>query len=458
MLKARNAVFRIFPKFQPSTRYQSDGSLKSILAEVIQKHRKRIVDFKRDHGQDKVGEVTVESLYGGLRNVTAYVYETSYLDENEGLMVRGLSIADIQKKLPKAPDSDQPLPEGIFWLLLTGFIPTPAQVKLISKEWAERAELPGHTVTLLQNLPITVHPAAQMAAAIAVLNRDSKFVQAYIKGVRKIDYWEYVFEDSMDLIARMPTLAATIYNNMYKDGSPIGSIDFNKDWSYNYAEMLGMDKKDLVEFFRLYFTIMSDHDGGGVIPHTANVVASGLADPYLSYSAAVCGAAGPLVGLAVEQSLKWQVKIRKKLGDTYTKEKLSEVIWATVKSGKVLPGFGHAILRKTDPRYMCIREFCLKHLPNDPYFKLVSMMYSVVPPILESLGKVRNPHPNVDGHAGLVFRHYGLTDPNYYSVLISIARSIGVMTSLIWARALGMPIERSKTTTSELLMKKIYGK
>ena len=71
---------------------------------------------------------------------------------------------------------------------------------------------------------------------------------------------------------------------------------------------------------------------------------------------------------------------------------------------QVVPGYGHAVLRKTDPRYTCQREFALKHLPDDPLFKLVGQLYEVVPPILMDTGKVKNPWPNVDAHSGVLLQ------------------------------------------------------
>ena len=71
---------------------------------------------------------------------------------------------------------------------------------------------------------------------------------------------------------------------------------------------------------------------------------------------------------------------------------------------QVVPGYGHAVLRKTDPRYMCQREFALKHLPNDPLFKLVAQLYDVVPDVLLEHGKAKNPWPNVDAHSGVLLQ------------------------------------------------------
>lgn len=429
--------------------------LKAVLAAKIPKEQERVKTFRKAHGNTKVGEITVDMMYGGMRGIKGLVCETSVLDPEEGIRFRGLSIPECQKVLPKAKGGSEPLPEGLFWLLITGEVPTEEQVKAISKEWAARAELPQHVVSLLNNLPTKVHPMSQFAAAVTVLNSESKFVKAYTSGVHKSKYWEYTYEDSMDLIAKLPVIAATIYRNSYKDGSGIGAVDPTKDWSHNFTTMLGYDNQQFIELMRLYLTIHSDHEGGNVSAHTTHLVGSALSDPYLSFAAGMNGLAGPLHGLANQEVLVWIQKLRQQVGDKYTEDQLKDFIWKTLKSGQVVPGYGHAVLRKTDPRYTCQREFALKHLPNDPMFKLVSDIYKVVPPILLELGKVKNPWPNVDAHSGVLLQYYGLKEMNYYTVLFGVSRALGVLASLIWDRALGLPIERPKSMSTDGLMKSL---
>merc|ERR1712129_578660 len=96
---------------------------------------------------------------------------------------------------------------------------------------------------------------------------------------------------------------------------------------------------------------------------------------------------------------------------------ITDFAWDTLNAGKVIPGYGHAVLRKTDPRYTSQREFALKHLPTDKLFKLVSQMYMIVPPILTETGKVKNPWPNVDAHSGVLLQYFGMKEMNYYTVL-----------------------------------------
>jgi len=427
--------------------------LKEVLNKKVPEQQKLIKEFRSAHGAKKIGEITVDMLYGGMRSMKALVTETSVLDADEGIRFRGYSIPECQKLLPKAKGGTQPLPEGLFWLLVTGDVPTDAQVAWVSKTWAKRASLPSHVVTMLNNFPSNLHPMSQFSAAVTALNSESKFAKAYAQGTHKSKYWEYVYEDSMDLIAKLPTVAATIYRNLYRSGSSIGAIDESKDWSANFTSMLGYDKPEFTELMRLYLTIHSDHEGGNVSAHTVHLVGSALSDPYLSFAAGLNGLAGPLHGLANQEVLVWLTKLQKELGKSPTDDQVKEFILSTLKSGQVVPGYGHAVLRKTDPRYTCQQEFAQKYLPNDPLFKLVAQIYRVVPPILEDTGKIKNPWPNVDAHSGVLLQYYGMTEMSYYTVLFGVSRALGTLASLVWDRALGFPLERPKSMSTEGLKK-----
>jgi len=433
---------------------EQENALKPILARKISEEQAKIKEFRAKHGATKIGEITIDMMYGGMRGIKGLVTETSVLDPEEGIRFRGYSIPECQKLLPAAKEGGEaPLPEGLFWLLLTGDVPTRDQVDAISKEWANRADLPSHIVTLLSNFPSNLHPMSQFSAAVTALNSESKFAKAYSSGVHKSKYWEYVYEDAMDLIAKLPTVAALIYQNLYRQGSTPNPISPTKDWSWNFSDMLGYDNKEFVELMRLYLTIHSDHEGGNVSAHTVHLVGSALSDPYLSFAAGLNGLAGPLHGLANQEVLVFLTKMQEAIGKNPDEAQIKDFVWKTLKSGQVIPGYGHAVLRKTDPRYTCQREFALKYLPNDPMFKLVSNIYKIVPPILIESGKAKNPWPNVDAHSGVLLQYYGMKEMNYYTVLFGVSRALGTMASLIWDRALGLPLERPKSMSTEGLMK-----
>ncbi|CAF2986344.1 unnamed protein product [Rotaria sp. Silwood2] len=430
--------------------------LKEVLRDVIPKEQKRVSAFKAQYKDTSIGQVTIDMIYGGMRGIKGLVYETSLLDPNEGIRFRGKTITECQKELPKAKGGEEPLPEGLFWLLVTSQIPTKEQVEWVTCEWNKRAEIPKHVVTMLNSLPAQLHPMSQFSAAITVLNLDSKFAKAYSDNVPKSKYWEYIYEDAMDLIAKLPTIAAIIYRNLYRDGTAVGIIDPNKDWSWNFATMLGYDNKKFVELLRLYLTIHSDHEGGNVSAHASHLVGSALSDPYLSFAAAMNGLAGPLHGLANQEVLVWITKLVEKLGETPTDDQIKQYVKDTLKTS-VVPGFGHAVLRKTDPRYTCQRDFALKHLPNDNMFKIVSQLYKVVPQILGEHAKIKNPWPNVDAHSGVLLQHYGMKEMNYYTVLFGVSRALGVLAQMIWSRALGFPLERPKSLSTDALMAIVAG-
>lgn len=157
--------------------------------------------------------------------------------------------------------------------------------------------------------------------------------------------------------------------------------------------------------------------------------------------------------MANQEVLRWIIKMKDEVGYGATDAQIKDYIWKTLKSGQVVPGYGHAVLRKTDPRYTCQREFALKHLPTDPMFKLVSQLYNIVPGVLTEHGKTKNPWPNVDAHSGVLLQHFGFVEEDYYTVLFGVSRALGVMSGLVWARILGFPIERPKSLSTDMIRK-----
>jgi len=293
-----------------------------------------------------------------------------------------------------------------------------------------------------------MHPMTQFSTAITSMQTESQFAKAYQSGVKKNDYWESTYEDSMNLIASLPEIASRIYRKTYKDGK-ITPKNPTLDYSANFARMLGFNNEGFDELLRLYLVIHSDHEGGNVSAHTVRLVGSALSDPYLSFAAGMNGLAGPLHGLANQEVLRFLIDLKKKLGKDPAPEKLKEEVEKTLKSGQVIPGYGHAVLRKTDPRYTSQREFALKHFPSDPIFKLVSKLYDIVPGVLTAQGKAKNPWPNVDAHSGALLQYYNLNEHEFYTVLFGVSRAIGVLSSLVWDRALGLAIERPKSVTTD---------
>ncbi len=417
-----------------------------------------IKEIIKTHGAKKVGEVTLSQVYQGMRGITGLVTETSLLDAQEGIRFRGYSIPELQARLPKAPGGGEPLPEGLFHLMLLGELPNQEDVEMITNIWQRRSHVPNHVFATIDALPINAHPMTMFVTGVMALQTESNFAKAYATGINKKDYWSPVFEDAMDLLARLPRIAAYIYRRKYKNSEhihPNGLLD----WAGNLAHMMGYNDESFKELMRLYMTIHADHEGGNVSAHTTHLVGSALSDPYLSYAAGMNGLAGPLHGLANQEVIKWIFEMQESLGtDAPTSEQIANYVQATLSAGKVVPGYGHAVLRKTDPRFTAQMEFGKKHMPDDKLLNTVWNIYETVPPILQSLGKVKNPWPNVDAHSGALLVHYGMVENEFYTVLFAVSRALGVLSSLCWDRALGFPLERPKSVTTDSVKQWLEGK
>lgn len=322
------------------------------------------------------------------------VWEGSVLDPNEGIRFHGRTIKDCQKELPKGTSGTEMLPEAMFWLLITGEVPSTSQVRQLSRELAEKASIPKFVEKMLDDFPKDLHPMTQFACAVSALNYESKFAKMYEKGMNKADYWEPVFDDSISLLAKLPTIAAKIYQNAYRGGGALpAKVDLDQDWSYNFAAMLGKGGKEnegFQDLLRLYLALHGDHEGGNVSAHATHLVGSALSDPFLSYSAGLQGLAGPLHGLAAQEVLRWILQMKEAIPSNFKPEDVKDYLWTTLKSGRVIPGYGHAVLRKPDPRFQALMDFASARpeIASDPVFQLVKINSEVAPDVLTEHGKV----------------------------------------------------------------------
>jgi len=425
------------------------SSLKKILAQKIEEQRPRIQKLVKEHGNKKVGEVTIGQVIGGARGIRSLLTDISYLDASEGIRFRNKTIPETFAALPKVPGSDYPYVEGFWHFLLTGDVPTMEQTLEIVEDWKKRAEVPKYVYDVVNAMPADSHPMAMFSAAIVAMQRESVFARQYKDGLKKDLYWDAYFEDGSNLIAKLPAIGAFIYRLKYRDNKQLAA-DPKLDWGGNFAHMMGIDKP-YDDVARMYFILHSDHESGNVSAHTTHLVASALSDPYYALAAGINGLAGPLHGLANEEVLRWVQKFMTGLGGKEpTEEVIRDALKETLKTG-VIPGYGHAVLRKTDPRYMAQREFCQKNLPNDPLFKVVSMIFKVAPGVLMEQGKAKNPWPNVDAQSGVIQWYYGVKEYSFYTVLFGIGRALGVLSNITWDRAMGYAIERPKSLTTSML-------
>src|SRR5688500_7571501 len=172
-------------------------SLKSSFKTKSEKIAVEIKEMLKEHGSKKIGEVTLSQVYQGMRGITGLVTETSLLDAQEGIRFRGYTIPELQQKLPKAADGSEPLPEGLFHLMLMGELPSEEDVNHITSVLQRRSHVPNHVFASIEATPISTHPMTQFVIAIMALQTESSFAKKYAAGMNKKDYWEAVFDDSM---------------------------------------------------------------------------------------------------------------------------------------------------------------------------------------------------------------------------------------------------------------------
>ncbi|PVX52314.1 citrate synthase [Balneicella halophila] len=430
-----------------------NSTLKQTLAQEIEAWRPRTKKLVKEYGDVVVDEVTISKVIGGMRGLKSLVSDISNLDPNEGIRYRGYSLQEVVDGLPKAPNSTMPYVEGLFYLLLTGKFPTKAEVENVVDEFAKRRVLPRYVCEILDAFPDYTHPMVMFSSAILSMSKESEFNRKYFKGnLHKNDFWDPTYEDALSLLAKLPNIASYIYNKLYLKGKPRFS-DPNLDMGGNFAFLMHK-QKPYDDVARMHFIVHSDHESGNVSAHTGHLVASSLSDVYMSTSAMLNGLAGPLHGLASQEVMKWLLDGIDIIGnDEPSEDEWRKFVWDKLNTGQVIPGYGHAVLRKTDPRYTLQRNFSKEFMSDDSIWKSVDKLYRIVPEVLKEHGKAKNPWPNVDAQSGVIQWHYGVREFEFYTVLFGISRAIGICANIIWDRALGYPLERPKSVTTEMLEK-----
>ncbi len=414
--------------------------LKDKYAKKVPQLRESYRNLVKAHGDAKLSEVTLASLYGGLRGVKGLICDTSSVPADKGLVVRKIPIGELTERMP----------EEIWYLLLMGELPSPEDLTDLRKDLATRAKVPEYVWSVLKAMPRDSHPMAMFSTALLVMEHESKFRQRYDEGLKKEEYWDPAFEDAMDILAKLPEIGAYVYRLRFNKGAPIPSNPA-LDWGANFAQMTGLpdENGDFARLMRLYFTLHCDHEGGNVSAFSAHTVGSALSDLYYSLSSGLNGLAGPLHGLANQECLGWILETNKKFGGSPTEEQLGRFAQETLDSGRVVPGYGHAVLRITDPRFTALYNFGAKHCPDDPAYQTMARVFNVVPGVLRNIKKINDPWPNVDAASGALLYHYGLVEFPYYTVLFSISRAMGICAQHIESRAMGSPIVRPKSMTGE---------
>ena len=421
-------------------------TIKNKLTEQIPGLREEARTLAKTYGSKVMDQVVLEQIYGGMRGIKGLVCDTSSVGLDTGLIIRGIPILELTDKLP----------EEVFCLLLTGELPDDETLKNFQQDLNKRSEVPSYVWDVLNALPKDTHPMIALSSAIMAMERESEFRKYYDEGISKDKLWEPMYEDSLNIIARVTQIAAFIYRRSFAKGDMIPP-DSSLDWAANFAKMLGVKDDDgtFAKLMRLYMVLHSDHESGNASAFTCQVVSSTLSDAYYSFSAALNALAGPLHGLANQECLRFILKMREAIGHQPTDEEVRDYCQNLLDTGKVVSGYGHAVLRITDPRFTAFLQFGKKHIPDDETFRMVGQIFEIVPELLKKQGKAKDPWPNVDAASGSLLYHYGMTEYQFYTVLFGVSRILGFSAQIILARAMQSPLIRPKSVTTEWIKKQV---
>ena len=329
------------------------------LASILPEWRGRVSKLVKESGDIKVDEVTISQVYGGMRNIKSLVTDISFVDPNEGIRFRGMTVPEALEKLPRLSGAEMPLVGGLYYLFLVGDVPTFDEAMEVEDEWKARSQVPEYVFDTLRAMPRDAHPMTLFSQAILALQPQSVFFKRYHEGIRKDEYWIPMLEDSLNLTAKLPVIAAFIYALKYKEENFI-QPSRDLDWGANFAHMMGASSQEYQDLSRLYFILHSDHESGNASAHATHLAASTLSDIYYAFSAGINSLAGPLHGLANQECLDWLLDVHKRFNGVPTEEQIKRYAWDTLESGQVIPGYGHAVLRKPRPALYGAIRVCLE--------------------------------------------------------------------------------------------------
>lgn len=410
--------------------------LKTVLEPLVAQWRQERRELLERRGEEPIAQVKVKDLFRGLRGVPAVICDTSTVDPQRGLFIRG---APVNELLDRSG-------EALFFLLLTGREPSAGEERALIKELDDRAVVPEATLALVDQLGDSLHPMTALSMATLSLQRESAFREAHRRGVARAELWEHDLDDALRLIAVVPVIAARIYRESLCDAAPIVRPR-GLGFSDAFATMLGLPDPsgDFAAFIRQFVAVHADHEGANASVLAARVTHSTMSDLYYAQSSAMNCLAGPLHGRSNQESIQMILEIERRFGGVPSRDELRRHIGEMLDAGRVIPGFGHAVLRDRDPRYDALLQMGKRLCRECGPFAIAEALENVVTTELRARGKAANPFPNIDGISGALLHYFGMTEYAFYTVMFSVAQMLGLTAQLVLERAFGAPLFRPRS-------------
>ncbi|XP_020289299.1 probable citrate synthase 2, mitochondrial isoform X2 [Pseudomyrmex gracilis] len=432
-------------KGEPST----STNLKEALNEKIPVHHDLLRNFRRYFGPNIISQITVENLYDGLSDVKTLVKETAEI------MYRGLTMPEVISLLPR--QGNQPSAEAVFWLLLTGDVPTQRQTASLIADWTSRRQKckewwsgsRGETVvSVLRSVPETITPLHKLSIALTIFDISKRAKKAKKLGAMPYSYWEYTYEDGMEFLATLPAIIGLIANNQI-----LTNVSGDGDWAKflsdclsNLNDCFDSQKSSIADFFRLYVTLNADDDGGAPPAHVVQILGSTdlnlheiLASSVLMYLNE------PKTGTMLQWT-ELQRKIRNMLGRTWTENALEACVLNLSSGDKLV---GHKEADFCDPRYTALLNYAREYLPDNPEIKLLQDITRILRSTMKR-PRGKDIYPEQSALAATIFQLYGMENMELNQTIFFMARVLGAIASIIWTQIVNAPVEHpiSKCTPS----------
>lgn len=372
-------------------------------------------------------EVTEDNLETGLRGYPVGYCTTSTVDPQKGLYYVGRPVSEL----------DNWEPEQIIYLIFFGKEGNKEEVANFSKSLQERAICSPDLIRQIQLLPQKGHPMKLFVAAV--------LLSAVFEGKN------HYLEDSLDIVAKIPQIAAAVINH-HAGWNSLQPSKPELGYMENFTQMLNVpegDKEKLTHAFKLFNILHYDHGGGNLSAFVGKAVASGLEDLYGSLSAGLCALAGPRHGKANQDCLAFVQELVHELGPDATPDQVENAIRTRLNKGDLVYGFGHAVLRVEDPRATLLYKVAQEKYPDNPLVKMALLLRVAGTKVLKENPKISNPYPNVDAISGVLLNAAGFPYPEYYTVLFGLSRVVGISRQIVYERdearnGKGTPIVRPK--------------
>ncbi|XP_076671726.1 citrate synthase, mitochondrial-like isoform X4 [Andrena cerasifolii] len=385
-------------------------------------------------------------MYQGLNGVNTMVRETSETDPKCGIKYRGLSMPEVITLLPR--EGKSPSAEAVFWLLLTGDVPTQEQTASLIADWTLRRQKrkdwwsgPGGGIvgSILQTLPKTTTPLGRLSMALAIFDSDKHVKGALQNRASSYTHWEYTYEDSMELLATLPAIVGLVAR-----GEKMKNVKEEGDWVQFLLECLSnasiiseSHKTSLMDFLRLYVTLNADEDGGVPAVHVTEILGASQLDINQALAAGVLAYSNEPKSGTMSQYMEFQTEVQSLLGRELKEEKLKSCMANLIEKDKLV---GYKETKFYDPRYTALLNYARDYLADDPDVKLSQAITRILTAMMKT-AKGRNVYPEQSTIAAPIFQSYGLKDMNFNQVLLCMSRALGAVASIIWTRAVNTPVE-----------------